>query len=84
MSAAPVHGAVVKWVLCATAPGQLQAETWRDILVAEGVPAQVRPGDTTTFLGVSAYPCCILVREDSLERASEVMREHGLGDAANT
>ena len=69
----------MKWVSVATAPDQLVAEMWRELLVEEGVAAVVRPGDVTTFLGVSAYPCRLLVPEDELERAREVMRDSGLG-----
>ena len=65
----------MKWVYLATAPEQLQAEMWRDMLVAEGIPALVQSGDTTPFLGVSASPCRIMVAEDLLERAREVLEE---------
>ena len=67
----------VKWVYLTTAPDQLQAEMWSQILVNEGVPAMVRPSDTVTFLGVSARPCRILVAEDRLERAKDVMEMLG-------
>ena len=71
----------MKWVYLATAPEQLQAEMWRDMLVAEGIPALVRGGDTTPILGVSASPCRIMVAEDRLERAREVLEERlGLED----
>ena len=60
------------WTYLTTAPDQIQAEMWRDMLVKEGVPAVIRPGDTSTFLGVSVYPCRILVADDKLERAREI------------
>ena len=63
----------MKWVDLATAPDQLHAEMWRDLLVEKGIPAVVRPGDTSTFLGVSAYPCRVMVAEDRLERARELI-----------
>ena len=65
----------MKWVYLATAPDQLQAEMWRDMLVEEEIPALVQGGDMTTFLGVSANPCRIMVADDRLERAREVLRE---------
>jgi hypothetical protein len=68
----------MKWVSVATAPDQLVAEMWKDLLVAEGVPAALRPGDASTFLGVSAYPCRVMVPEDSLDRARDVMEAQGL------
>jgi hypothetical protein len=70
-------GLTVKWVYLATAPDQLVAEMWRDMLAEEGVAALVRAGDTSSFLGVSAYPCRLLVAEHQLERAEAVMRELG-------
>ncbi len=70
----------MKWVHLTTAPGQLQAEMWRDLLVEEGIPARVHPGDTASFLPVSSHPCRILVPEEQLDRAREVMEERlGLG-----
>jgi hypothetical protein len=63
----------MKWVYLATARGQLEAEMWRDMLVAEGIPALVRQGDTSAFLGISAYPCGIMVAEDRLEHAKEII-----------
>jgi hypothetical protein len=46
---------------------------WRAVLVEEGVPAMVRQGDAATFLGVSPYPTRVMVDEDYLERAREVL-----------
>ena len=68
----------MRWVYLATAPDQLVAEMWRDLLVGEGIAALVRSGDTSSFLGVSAYPCRVLVREDDHHRAKEVL-ESSLG-----
>lgn len=65
----------MRWVYLTTAPDQLQAEMWRDLLVEEGVPALVRGGDMSSFLGVSAQPCRIMVADDRVERAREVLGE---------
>ena len=65
----------MKWVLLTTAPDQLVAEMWRDLLRGEGVSAVIRPGDAVSFLGVSAYPCRIMVQEDELDRAREILRD---------
>ena len=65
----------MRWVYLATAPDQLQAEMWRDLLVEEEVPALVRGGDMSSFLGVSAQPCRIMVADDRVERAREVLGE---------
>ena len=66
----------MKWVYLTTGPDQLVAEMWRDLLVQEGVRALIRPGDTASFMGVSGYPCRVMVWEDQLERAREVLEEH--------
>lgn len=73
----------MKCVYLTTAPDQLQAEMWRSLLEAEGVSALLRPGDTASYLGVSAYPCRILVPEAEIERARVVMEERlGLDQGA--
>ena len=63
----------MKWVYLTTAPDQLVAEMWRDILQDEGVPAMIRAGDTSSFMGVSTYPCRILVDEGQIARAREIL-----------
>ncbi len=63
----------MNWTYLATAPDQLVAEMWSGALRDHGIPATVRPGDTASFLGVSAYPCRILVDEERLDQAREVL-----------
>jgi hypothetical protein len=62
---------VVKWARLTTAPNQLTAEMWRDLLLGEGIPAMVRGGDTTSYFGVTPFPRPILVDE---RLASEARR----------
>ena len=64
----------MNWKYLITAPDQLVAEMWSELLLSYGVRAIVRAGDTQSFLGVSAYPCRILVDEPDIERARELMR----------
>ncbi len=59
----------------AAAPDQIVAEMWRNVLAERGVPALIRAGDTSTFLGVTAYPCRLLVDEEHLTRARQILRE---------
>ena len=63
----------MNWVILTTAPDQLVAEMWREILIGEGISARIRAGDTASFMGVSNYPCRIMVLEDDRERAAEVL-----------
>ena len=66
----------MKWVHLTTAPGQMEmeAEMWRDMLLEERVPAMVHQGDLAGFFPVSSQPCRIMVAEDELERAREVLK----------
>ena len=67
----------MKWVYLTTAPDQLVAEMWLNLLRNEGVSAMIRPGDTmSNYLGVSTYPCRILVHEDEVGLARELLEGH--------
>jgi hypothetical protein len=70
-----VENQPMNWVTLATAPDQIVAEMWREMLVAEGVPATLRPGDTTSFLGVTLLPCRVLVADNELARAKELLED---------
>ncbi len=62
-----------RWLLLTTAPDQLTAEIWKDILLQEGIPAMVNPGDTMSFMGVSAFPCRIMVAYGYRKQAQEIL-----------
>ncbi len=62
-----------RWLLLTTAPDQLTAEIWKDILLQEGVPAMVNPGDTISFMGVSGFPCRIMVAYGYRKRAQGIL-----------
>lgn len=64
----------MNWAHLITAPDQPIAEMWSELLASHGVRAALRPGDTQSFLGVSAYACRIAVDESDLDRAREVLR----------
>ena len=65
----------MKLVVAATAPNQTQAELWQNLLIEAGIRATVHPGDTflPTYLGISHKPCRVMVSEESLEAAREVL-----------
>ena len=63
----------MKWVIFATAPDQIMAEIWVQLVRAEGIPCRLQPGDTTNFLGVSATPVRLMTLESEAERAAEVL-----------
>ena len=62
-----------KWLVLTTAPDQLTAEIWKDILVQEGIPAIVNPTDTVSFLGVSTFPCRVMVAPGYRKQAKEIL-----------
>jgi hypothetical protein len=62
-----------RWLLLTTAPDQLTAEIWKDILLQQGVPAMVNPEDTISFMGVSSFPCRIMVASGYRKRAQEIL-----------
>ena len=57
------------WQTFATAPDQLTAEMWRDLVRQAGVECALRAGDTTGFLGLSLYPVRLVTRTSDVERA---------------
>jgi len=65
----------MKFSHAATAPDQLTAEMWLDLLREEGVPAFIEPRDSVSFLGLSTMPCRILVPEDMVEKAKEILAD---------
>ena len=62
-----------RWLLLTTAPDQLTAEIWKDILLQQGVPAIVNPQDTISFMGVSSFPCRIMVAYGYRKQAREIL-----------
>ena len=63
----------MKWAVFATAPDQIMAEIWVQLVRAEGIPCRLQPGDTTNFLGVSAAPVRLMTLETEVERAVQVL-----------
>ena len=68
-----------RWVPVATAPDQLIAEMWVELLQAQGIPAMVRPQDTTSFMGISTMACLVLVPRENLAEAALALQEHTEG-----
>ena len=63
----------MKWVVFATAPDQIMAEIWVQLVRAEGIPCVLQPGDTTNFLGVSAAPVRLMTPETEVARATQAL-----------
>ncbi len=68
----------IKWKVLTVAPDQLIAEMWRELLQQKGIPAEVNPGDTASFLGVSPLPCRLMVAVSHLGKARQLLDELGI------
>jgi hypothetical protein len=64
-----------RWVPVATAPDQIVAEMWVELLQAQGIPAMIRPQDTASFLGLSTMACRVLVPREHLAEAALALQE---------
>ncbi len=64
----------MKWVVFATAPDQIMAEIWVQLVRAEGIRCRLQPGDTANYLGVSAHPVRLMTLEQDAERAAQVLQ----------
>jgi hypothetical protein len=62
-----------RWELLTTAPDQLTAEIWTDILNQNGVPAVINPQDAISFMGVSSLPCRIMVAYGYRQQAQDIL-----------
>ena len=61
------------WVVFATAPDQLTAEMWQDLLSQAQIRCQLRAGDTYGFLGVSATPVRLVAPQEEAEVARDAL-----------
>ncbi|MDD9994985.1 MAG: DUF2007 domain-containing protein [Dehalococcoidia bacterium] len=64
-----------KWVVLEIAPDQIQAEMLRDLLIEDGIPSMIGQGDTSSFMGISLNPVRVMVFDEDLERAQQVLAE---------
>lgn len=62
-----------KWESVGTAPNQMAAEIWLEILRENGIEGRLSADDVISFLGVSSRPVRVLVRDDEIELAREIL-----------
>jgi hypothetical protein len=67
----------MKWTYLTTAPDQLTAEIWIDVLHSAGLDARINPSDVASYLGIATRGCRILVPEDQRAGAEQCLREQG-------
>ncbi|MBI4221036.1 MAG: DUF2007 domain-containing protein [Chloroflexi bacterium] len=65
----------MKWVVFATAPDQLTAEMWREIVRQAGISCELRAGDTASYLGLSRIPVRLIAPESDSSRARAALSD---------
>ena len=63
----------MKWTHLTTAPDQITAEIWINILSDEGIPAIIEPGDTSSFMGLSGLSCRIMAPPEMVDKALSIL-----------
>ncbi len=63
----------------ATAPDQLMAEMWQQLLSEASIPSMLAPQDAVSFLGVAPTPVRVMVPHDLEPRAREILAELARG-----
>lgn len=71
------------WIALATAPHQLIAEIWQRVLEDEGVLVRLEAADAVSFLGVSPFPCRIMVRRGDYLLAKAALDDIIAGSSQN-
>ncbi len=71
----------MKWVELTTAPDQLTAEMWCDLLRNEGVPAMIRRSDAAAAWQVLMMPSQVMVPESRYEEAAAILADLTKGEA---
>ena len=61
------------WDYLATAPNQVVAEMWRDMLVQNGIPAMLQPHDIASYYGVMAQPVRVMDAKGKLDVARAML-----------
>ena len=63
-------------VYLATAPDQIIAESWVELLRGDGIAALVRQDQPMVYLGAATNPCRIFVTDDRLEEARRLLADY--------
>ena len=74
----------MQWEVLTTAPDQLIAESWCELIRAEGIDCKLQPGDAVGFLGVSVFPVRLMVRASDIELAQEILDTYVTSETDST
>jgi hypothetical protein len=66
-------GDEIQWICVATAPDQLVAEMWQEVLRDESIPSMLAPQDAISFLGLTSTPVRLMVPEAMRARAEDAL-----------
>jgi len=66
----------MNWEVAEIAPDQITAEIWVDILQQNEIPAMIEPRDAVSFLGVSPFPCRVMVPADVVSQAKKTLQDY--------
>ncbi len=63
-----------EFVYLATAPNQIIAEMWVQVLKQENIPSYFRSSSVQSYLGTSFTPCQVMVSKSKLSEAAAVIQ----------
>ena len=63
----------MNWKVLTTAPDQLIAESWCELIRSADIDCMLQPGDAVGFMGVSVMPVRIMVDEQDMEQAQSLL-----------
>jgi hypothetical protein len=63
----------MNWKVLTTAPDQLIAESWCELIRSVDIDCMLQPGDAVGFMGVSVIPVRIMVDEQDIEQAQSLL-----------
>jgi hypothetical protein len=66
-------GGEIRWICVATAPDQMVAEMWQEVLRDESIPSMLAPEDAISFMGLTPTPVRLMVPEPLMGRATETL-----------
>ncbi|GEM_PF-877888 len=67
------QGDAARWSYVATAPDQMVAEMWQQILSEESIPSMLAPQDAVSFMGIAPTPVRLLVPREMQARARKAL-----------
>lgn len=64
-----------EWITLTTAPDEMIAESWREILTEEQIPSRLAPGDVSSIFGTAGLPVRLLVPTTFFDQANNLLTD---------